>query len=51
VDANRGIQKVGVEPASRSAVATCYIMSYLFVQLHHFELQETMLGHLQVSKF
>jgi len=26
-------------------------MSYLLVQLHHFELQETKLGHLQVSKF
>jgi len=24
VDANRGIQKVRVEPATRSAVATCY---------------------------
>jgi len=27
VDANRGIQKVRVEPATRSAVATCNIIN------------------------
>ena len=54
VDANGGIQKVGVEPATRSAVATCMIIQkYLeiskMVNLEAYIIQHCVFHDLQDS--